>query len=165
MEPKEWAELWAAMKASPDQWIETTERMQDEMLNVLPPRAYGPSCFLMGEPDHDDEHGRPTYACFRRRRVDGRPVYEARYLSFEQFEAGEALKVEVPKLPDFPKAERYALIMREAFAHAQDRGRTDAGPLANAASLARILAHENKDSDRIASAFWTRVLQWIAEGN
>lgn len=85
--PLEWAELWAAMDEHPDEWIPTTEAMQDEMLNVLPPRAYGPNRFLVGEPHHDDPTtGLPVYACFRRRRHEGRYVYEARYLTTWQFQ-------------------------------------------------------------------------------
>jgi hypothetical protein len=78
----EWADLWAAMKARADEWIETTERMYDEMLNVLPPRAMSGSGFLVGEPDHSNEFGESVYAAFSRT-GDGR--YFAAYRTVAQF--------------------------------------------------------------------------------
>lgn len=67
------------------------------------------------------------------------------------------------------KAGRYALLLREAFAFAQDRGRTDAGPLAHACALANILRRENResafDADPLAEAFWERVALRLSEGN
>ena len=65
--PLEWAPLWDAMEARPDEWIETTDGMYIEMLECLPPRAYRSDGFLAGEPHHDDPTtGEPLFAAFIR---------------------------------------------------------------------------------------------------
>ena len=79
--PLEWAALWAAMKASPAQWIPTTPDMFDAMLGAVPPTAYREDAFLVGEPNHHNEDGRAVYACFKRQ--SGK-VY-AKYLTRAQF--------------------------------------------------------------------------------
>lgn len=78
---KEWKALWDAMDASPEEWIETTEGMFNEMLDVLPPRAMSRGAFLVGEPLRSTPEGETVYACFRR--VAGR--YFARNLTCKQF--------------------------------------------------------------------------------
>jgi hypothetical protein len=81
-EPKqlEWKELWDAMKANPDQWIETTESMATEMLGAVPPiGAWG--FFLVGEPNNHNEQGEAVYAGFRI--VDGK--HFARYLTVREY--------------------------------------------------------------------------------
>jgi hypothetical protein len=78
--PKEWIELWNAMHAVqdlPDEWVETTESMYDEMLSTLPPRAMNTVGFLVGEADHHNAENEPVYAS------DGR--YFAAYRTVAQF--------------------------------------------------------------------------------
>lgn len=79
----EWSALWAAMKAAPGQWIETTEAMSWHMLEVLPPRAGGWGRFLVGEPATHNAAGEPVYTCFRK--VGAR--YEARDMTVREFNA------------------------------------------------------------------------------
>lgn len=79
--PVEWDALWDAMKAAPTAWIETTEKMYWDMLEVLPPRCMENRKFLTGEAHHDDEHGKAVYACFKK---VGERFY-ARYLTVAQF--------------------------------------------------------------------------------
>jgi|GEM_PF-3253630 len=63
--PLEWAALWAAMDAAPNDWIETTEEMYFEMLECVPPRAMARGWFLVGEPKTHNEQGEAVHACFR----------------------------------------------------------------------------------------------------
>jgi hypothetical protein len=78
----EWQPLWDAMEANPSEWIETTEKMYWEMLEVLPPIAQTRrGAFLVGEAVRDDEQGRAVYACFKK---SGEQFY-ARNLTLEQF--------------------------------------------------------------------------------
>lgn len=62
----EWAELWDAMEATPEAWIETTEDMYWSMLEALPPRKMTHSAFLVGEPLRHNVEGDAVYACFLR---------------------------------------------------------------------------------------------------
>jgi len=80
--PVVWAELWEAMKETPSAWIETTEKMYWDMLEVLPPVRMDCSKFLVGEADHENSAGEPVYACFKK--IGSK--YFARYLSVAQFE-------------------------------------------------------------------------------
>ena len=64
MKNLEWQPLWDAMDAHPSDWIQTTEKMYWEMLEVLPPRAHIGASFLVGEALHDDDEGQPVYSCF-----------------------------------------------------------------------------------------------------
>jgi len=78
----EWQPLWDAMEKNPSEWIETTEKMYWEMLEVLPPIAQTRrGAFLVGEAVRDDEQGRAVYACFKK---SGEQFY-ARNLTLEQF--------------------------------------------------------------------------------
>jgi len=61
----EWKQLWDAMDARPDDWIETTEDMYWEMLEVVPPRAQLSGRFLVGEAKTHNNEGKAVYACFR----------------------------------------------------------------------------------------------------
>ena len=80
--PLEWQPLWDAMDAHPADWIQTTEKMYWEMLEVLPPRAQtSRGAFLVGEAVRDDAQGRAVYACFKK---SGGQFY-ARNLTLEQF--------------------------------------------------------------------------------
>lgn len=79
--PVVWNELWDAMKETPTAWIETTETMYWEMLEVLPPVRMEGRKFLVGEADHDNERGEAVYACFKK---VGERFY-ARYLTIAQF--------------------------------------------------------------------------------
>ena len=76
----EWAPLWAAMKSSPDAWIDTTESMYWAMLEAVPPVDMAGGAFLVGEADHHNDQGQAVYACFR-----SRGGYRARYLTLAQF--------------------------------------------------------------------------------
>jgi hypothetical protein len=77
----EWQALWDAMDANPDQWIETTEKMYWEMLEVLPPRSMKGVNFLVGEADHHNSEGYPVYSCFTK----FGDIYKAKKLSYKQF--------------------------------------------------------------------------------
>ncbi len=79
--PLEWAALWAAMEASPDEWIPTTERMYWQMLECVPPRAQSLGAFLVGEAQRHNEEGKAVHACFKQ----AGQAYSARYLTVEQF--------------------------------------------------------------------------------
>ncbi len=79
--PLVWGQLWDAMKANPDTWVETTGEMYMAMLNVLPPKRMTGWAFLVGEPDHDNAKGETVYAGFKR----AGDRYFARYLTVRQF--------------------------------------------------------------------------------
>ena len=79
--PLEWADLWAAMDAAPADWIETTERMFWNMLEVLPPRAQKRGRFLVGEARRHNAEGKGVYACFKQ--TGDR--YFAKHLTVEEF--------------------------------------------------------------------------------
>lgn len=79
--PVVWAELWDAMKETPSAWIETTEQMYWDMLEVLPPVRMDNRKFLVGEADHHNSTGEPVYACFKKL---GSKFF-ARYLSVAQY--------------------------------------------------------------------------------
>lgn len=79
----EWDELWAAMKAKPAEWIETTEEMYWHMLEVVPPRCQTRSAFLVGEADHHNEQGHAVYAAFKQQGDS----YSACYMTVAEFEA------------------------------------------------------------------------------
>lgn len=79
--PLEWQPLWDAMKAKPDAWIPTTENMYNEMLNVLPPRAWTGGAFLVGEAYTHNAEGYPVYACFKQVGNE----YEARHMTLREF--------------------------------------------------------------------------------
>lgn len=83
--PLEWKALFDAMRANHDagriEWVETTEAMYREMLNVLPPARQVPGGFLVGEPWTHDDKGRAVAAAFTLRA--GR--YEACYMTAADF--------------------------------------------------------------------------------
>ena len=60
----EWADLWKAMDAS-NTWVETTEGMYWQMLEVLPPVQMTVGAFMVGEAVRDDDDGEPVHAMFR----------------------------------------------------------------------------------------------------
>ena len=64
--PKEWGDLWEAMDANPQEWIETTEEMYDEMLNAVFPAAMASNMFLVGEARRHNDDGQAVYACFKK---------------------------------------------------------------------------------------------------
>lgn len=76
----EWQPLWDAMDANPDAWIPTTEHMYNEMLCVLPPRAWRGDAFLVGEPLRH-VNGESVHACF----CKTGDSYRARNLTVRQF--------------------------------------------------------------------------------
>ena len=78
-----WQPLWNAMRADCTNWVETTEEMYWDMLEVLPPLRMRRGAFLMSEANHSDEHGAEVYACFARKGDD----YFARYMTAQQFDA------------------------------------------------------------------------------
>jgi len=79
----EWAALWAAMDALPEEWIPTTVAMYQHMLEIVPPRLDIGSRFLVGEPQRHNEQGKAVHACFRQVGKE----YFARYMTVEQFKA------------------------------------------------------------------------------
>lgn len=81
----EWSQLWDAMKANPDAWIETTESMHWEQLCCMPPVRQEGSAFLVGEPANHNAKGESVYAGFVER--NGR--YFARYMTTRQFDSRE----------------------------------------------------------------------------
>jgi hypothetical protein len=82
----EWSDLWAAMDASPEAWIPTTEAMYWDMLEAVPPRAQSSFGFLVGEPLRHNDAGKAVHACFKQVGND----YFAKNLTGEQFRAGAA---------------------------------------------------------------------------
>ena len=84
----EWQKLWNAMDANPELWIDTTENMFDEMLEVLPPRALGNDAFLVGEPTSHNDYGEAVYACFAR----NHGAFQARYMTRREFAARQAVR-------------------------------------------------------------------------
>ena len=80
----EWSDLWAAMKASPDAWIPTTDAMYWDMLEAVPPRAHYGGAFLVGEAERHNEDGQAVHACFKQVGDD----YFARYMTVAQFKGG-----------------------------------------------------------------------------
>lgn len=78
----EWKQLWAAMDAQPEEWIETTENMFWRMLEALPPRDQIGGAFLVGEPRTTNDNGENVYAAFHERR-DG--TFFAKHLTHRQF--------------------------------------------------------------------------------
>ncbi len=83
--PLVWKELWDAMDANPDKWIDTTEKMYWEMLEVLPPRKMIGRNFLVGEP-LKHVNGEAVYACFTKLG----DVYRAKNLTVREFLEGFA---------------------------------------------------------------------------
>jgi hypothetical protein len=79
--PIVWHKLWDAMKETPSAWVETTEKMYWEMLEVVPPVRMDNRKFLVGEAHHDNEQGEAVYACFKK---SGTRFF-ARYLTIAQF--------------------------------------------------------------------------------
>jgi hypothetical protein len=79
--PIVWDELWDAMKDTPSAWVETTEEMYWEMLEVVPPVRMDNRKFLVGEAHHDNEQGEAVYACFKKLGTR----FFARYLTIAQF--------------------------------------------------------------------------------
>jgi hypothetical protein len=79
--PIVWNELWDAMKETPSAWVETTEEMYWEMLEVVPPVRMDNQKFLVGEAHHDNEQGEAVYACFKKSGIR----FFARYLTISQF--------------------------------------------------------------------------------
>lgn len=77
----EWAELWDAMEATPEAWIDTTEEMYWQMLEVLPPRKMARGAFLVGEPLRSNGEGESVYACFLR----FGDTFKAKNLTVKQF--------------------------------------------------------------------------------
>lgn len=81
--PLVWAELWAAMDANPDQWIETTEAMYWEMLEVLPPQKMLGENFMVGEPLRHNAEGEAVHACFTK----FGETYKAKNMTLKEFMA------------------------------------------------------------------------------
>lgn len=78
---REWKELWDAMEASPETWVETTEDMYWQMLECVPPREQDGARFLVGEPLRH-VNGEAVHACFWEK-PDG--TFWARNLTVAQF--------------------------------------------------------------------------------
>ena len=74
----------AALQDAPVVWEPVSEERYDEMLEVLPPAAYGSGGFLVGEPwDHHTLTGRPRYQAFIKRGheylTSNRPMTKAEF--------------------------------------------------------------------------------------
>lgn len=80
--PVEWDALWDAMKETPSAWVETTEKMYWNMLEVLPPVRMDARKFLTGEAHHHNSAGEAVYACFKK--IGAK--FFARYLSVSQYQ-------------------------------------------------------------------------------
>lgn len=80
-QPKEWAELWEAMKGEPSPWVLTTDRQYWAMLEVLPPEAMHGTGFLVGEATRHNANGEAVYAMFCRVGDE----YQARYMTLNEF--------------------------------------------------------------------------------
>jgi len=78
--PLVWQALWDAMEANPDKWIDTTEKMYWDMLEVLPPRKMIGRSFLVGEALRDD-NGEAVYSCFTKLG----DAYRAKNMTVKQF--------------------------------------------------------------------------------
>ena len=78
----EWAPLWDAMDAKPEEWIPTTEDMYWQMLECLPPRAQRRGAFLVGEPQRHTSAG-AIHACFRQVGTE----FSAKYMTVQEFNA------------------------------------------------------------------------------
>lgn len=69
-EPFEYSALFQLMDATPRQWVPTTEKMFYDMLEAIPPVAYGKAenwtGFLMGEPVTHDTQGDAIYSAYIR---------------------------------------------------------------------------------------------------
>jgi hypothetical protein len=64
----EWQAHRGGIQRGPIMWETTTEEEYNDMMNVLPPAAYGPGAFLVGEPaDHEADSGKPRYQAYRSR--------------------------------------------------------------------------------------------------
>lgn len=84
--PLEWQDLWDAMDAAPDAWVETTEAMFCHMLEVVPPRAQHPDRFLVGEALRHNAEGKAVHSCFK----EVRGQYFAKNMTVEHFNQGAA---------------------------------------------------------------------------
>lgn len=82
----EWQELWDAMDASPEAWIETTEKMYWNMLECVPPRAQLGDRFLVGEALRHDAEGKAVHSCFK----EVGSQFFAKNMTVEHFKAGAA---------------------------------------------------------------------------
>ena len=69
------------MKASPDQWVLTTDEMLDEMLGCVPPAAMRGGAFLTGEADRHNSEGKAVYSAFKK---EGKKVF-AKYMTRAEF--------------------------------------------------------------------------------
>lgn len=65
LRPLEWGDLWEAMKAAPEAWIETTEKMYWYCLECVPPRRQWHDRFLVGEPSRHNDEGAEVHTCFK----------------------------------------------------------------------------------------------------
>ena len=79
----EWQALWDAMDANPSEWIETTEEMYWQMLEVLPPEKMVGSNFMVGEPSRHNGKGEAVHACFTK----FGDTYKAKNLTKREFMA------------------------------------------------------------------------------
>ena len=77
----EWEALWAAMDATPDAWIPTTENMYWEMLGAVPPIKMLGTNFLVGEALRSNSQGEEVYSCFSK----FGDTYKAKNLTVAEF--------------------------------------------------------------------------------
>ena len=104
--PLEWNELWTAMQRDFNtdpgsiRWFPTTEEMYRQMLEAVPPAAYGIDAFLVGEA-WTHRGGTAIYAAFWKQRPGN---YLAKYMSKGQFEASFGTRDELKKWNEQTKA-------------------------------------------------------------
>ena len=85
-EKLEWSVLRFVMKKEykgERRWVETTEDMFHEMLNIVPPRAQTCWAFLMGEAWDSNADGKAIYEAYK---ADGNGRYFAKYMTVKEFE-------------------------------------------------------------------------------
>lgn len=86
--PKEWSELWNAMRENwnnnSDAWVETTSEMFHDQLGAVPPIGVIGNAFIMGEPWSTDKAGNYVHAVF----VQKGYQFYARYFSVENYQNG-----------------------------------------------------------------------------
>ena len=84
MKLSDWQAHRAEQQRTPVTWLETDADTYHDMMGVLPPAAFEPGGFLVGEPSgHEADTGRPRFAAYRHRgelyEVASRPLTRAEF--------------------------------------------------------------------------------------
>lgn len=80
----DWQAHRGGIQRTPIVWETATEEEYNDMIGVLPPAAYEPGAFLVGEPaDHEADSGSPRYQAYRHRGLlferSNRPLTRAEF--------------------------------------------------------------------------------------